>query len=148
VFEGSDACVSPVLSITEAPTHPQIRTLGTLQRINGVTQPAFAPRFRVSLHSHGGPAAAQRELLRLAGGGFWKRVDKVKISRYLEVRQVLARKSSQLVSGGGLARCQHHESVRRLAPLFVREAHHGHLQHRRVPQQGAFNLDGRNVLAA
>lgn len=44
-FADTDACVSPVLSITEAPDHPQIRALGTLRRVNGAIQPIVAPRF-------------------------------------------------------------------------------------------------------
>ena len=45
VFAGSDACVSPVLSFAEAPTHPHNAARGTYISIGGVTQPAPAPRF-------------------------------------------------------------------------------------------------------
>jgi alpha-methylacyl-CoA racemase len=44
VFEGSDACVSPVLSMTEAAAHPHNVARGTFLRIGEVTHPAPAPR--------------------------------------------------------------------------------------------------------
>ena len=45
VFEGSDACVAPVLSPGEAPTHPHNVHRGTFTEVAGVVQPAPAPRF-------------------------------------------------------------------------------------------------------
>ncbi|CAL9363031.1 CaiB/BaiF CoA transferase family protein [Streptomyces sp. enrichment culture] len=45
VFEGSDACVAPVLSLTEAPRHPHLAARGTFTATGGLTQPAPAPRF-------------------------------------------------------------------------------------------------------
>jgi alpha-methylacyl-CoA racemase len=45
VFEGSDACVAPVLSMDEAPHHPHNRLRGTFTEVAGVVQPAPAPRF-------------------------------------------------------------------------------------------------------
>ncbi len=45
VFEGSDACVSPVLTLGEAPGHPHNVARGTFTEIAGVVQPAPAPRF-------------------------------------------------------------------------------------------------------
>lgn len=45
VFEGTDACVAPVLSMTEAARHPQLAARGTLRDHGGVVQPAPAPRF-------------------------------------------------------------------------------------------------------
>jgi alpha-methylacyl-CoA racemase len=45
VFEGSDACVAPVLSLSEAPEHPHNRLRGTFTEVAGVVQPAPAPRF-------------------------------------------------------------------------------------------------------
>jgi alpha-methylacyl-CoA racemase len=44
-FEGSDACVSPVLSLAEAPVHPHNVARGTYVPSPGLTQPAAAPRF-------------------------------------------------------------------------------------------------------
>ncbi|MEQ8814705.1 MAG: CaiB/BaiF CoA-transferase family protein [Thalassobaculum sp.] len=45
VLEGTDACVAPVLTMAEAPGHPHNRARGTFVEIDGVTQPAPAPRF-------------------------------------------------------------------------------------------------------
>ena len=45
VFEGSDACVAPVLSYAEARDHPHLRARGTYVESHGVVQPAPAPRF-------------------------------------------------------------------------------------------------------
>lgn len=45
VFDGSDACVAPVLDMDEAPEHPHNRARGTFIEVGGVTQPAPAPRF-------------------------------------------------------------------------------------------------------
>lgn len=48
-FAGTDACVAPVLSLREAPAHPHLAARGTFVTVDGVVQPAPAPRF--------GPAA-------------------------------------------------------------------------------------------
>ena len=45
VFEGLDACVSPVLSLSEAAQHPHLAARGTVVERDGVPQPAAAPRF-------------------------------------------------------------------------------------------------------
>ncbi|MFI2436227.1 CaiB/BaiF CoA transferase family protein [Streptomyces sp. NPDC018693] len=45
VFEGSDACVAPVLTLREAPHHPHLAARGTFTDHAGLTQPAPAPRF-------------------------------------------------------------------------------------------------------
>ncbi|WP_174248514.1 CaiB/BaiF CoA transferase family protein [Streptomyces hundungensis] len=45
VFEGSDACVAPVLSLKEAPHHPHLAARATFTGHGGITQPAPAPRF-------------------------------------------------------------------------------------------------------
>ena len=45
VFEGTDACVAPVLSPWEAPSHPHMRARGTFTEVAGVVQPSPAPRF-------------------------------------------------------------------------------------------------------
>ncbi|GAA4233307.1 alpha-methylacyl-CoA racemase [Streptosporangium album] len=44
VFDGSDACVSPVLEMTEAADHPHNKARGTFVEVGGVRQPAPAPR--------------------------------------------------------------------------------------------------------
>lgn len=45
VLEGSDACVAPVLTMEEAPGHPHNRARSTFVEVDGVVQPAPAPRF-------------------------------------------------------------------------------------------------------
>ncbi|KUN03266.1 carnitine dehydratase [Streptomyces yokosukanensis] len=45
VFEGTDACVAPVLSLREAPHHPHLAARGTFTEQGGIIQPAPAPRF-------------------------------------------------------------------------------------------------------
>ena len=44
-FAGTDACVAPILSLTEAPEHPHLAERETFVEFNGVRQPAPAPRF-------------------------------------------------------------------------------------------------------
>ncbi|MET0902821.1 MAG: CaiB/BaiF CoA-transferase family protein [Acidimicrobiales bacterium] len=43
--EGTDACVAPVLTMSQAAQHPHIRARGTIIERDGVPQPAPAPRF-------------------------------------------------------------------------------------------------------
>ena len=45
LFEGTDACVAPVLTPSEAATHPHLQARQTYVTHHGVTQPAPAPRF-------------------------------------------------------------------------------------------------------
>ena len=45
VFEPTDACVSPVLDMSEAPSHPHNAARQTFVEIDGFAQPAPAPRF-------------------------------------------------------------------------------------------------------
>ena len=45
IFDGTDACVAPVLSWTEAPSHPHMKARGVFTEVDGVTQVAPAPRF-------------------------------------------------------------------------------------------------------
>ncbi|KFF95794.1 carnitine dehydratase [Streptomyces scabiei] len=57
VFEGSDACVAPVLSLREAPHHAHLAARGTFTDFGGITQPAPAPRFSATHTSvRSGPA--------------------------------------------------------------------------------------------
>ena len=55
VFEGTDACVTPVLEPREAPGHPHLAARGTFTEVDGVVQAAPAPRFS---RTPPGPAAA------------------------------------------------------------------------------------------
>jgi alpha-methylacyl-CoA racemase len=45
LLEGSDACFAPVLSLDEAPEHPHNKARGTFVTVDGIVQPAPAPRF-------------------------------------------------------------------------------------------------------
>jgi len=45
LLEGTDVCFAPVLSLAEAPRHPHLVERGTFVEVDGVTQPAPAPRF-------------------------------------------------------------------------------------------------------
>ena len=45
LLEGTDACFAPVLSMAEAPHHPHNVARSSFVDIDGVTQPAAAPRF-------------------------------------------------------------------------------------------------------
>jgi crotonobetainyl-CoA:carnitine CoA-transferase CaiB-like acyl-CoA transferase len=45
LLEGSDACVAPVLDLEEAYEHPHIKARNTYIEVDGVRQPAPAPRF-------------------------------------------------------------------------------------------------------
>ena len=45
VLEGTDSCFAPVLDMREAPEHPHFKARGSFIDLDGVTQPAPAPRF-------------------------------------------------------------------------------------------------------
>ncbi|MDP3660962.1 CaiB/BaiF CoA-transferase family protein, partial [Phenylobacterium sp.] len=45
LLEYTDACFAPVLSLTEAPEHPHAKARGSFVTIDGVVQPAPAPRY-------------------------------------------------------------------------------------------------------
>jgi alpha-methylacyl-CoA racemase len=85
IFEGTDACVAPVLSLAEAAQHPHNVARGSFITVNGVEQHAPAPRFsrcaaapvqaphRAGADSQevltaAGFSAAEIEQLRAAGG--------------------------------------------------------------------------------
>jgi alpha-methylacyl-CoA racemase len=71
IFTPSDACVAPVLSLTEAPEHPHLAARGTYVQRNGRTEPAPAPRFDRTPASLGDgppvPGTHSRELLEELG---------------------------------------------------------------------------------
>ena len=70
-FAGSDACVTPVLAIGEAPRHPHNAARGTFIEPDGVLQPAPAPRFSRTAAAPGAPprpaGADTREVLESCG---------------------------------------------------------------------------------
>jgi len=55
VFEDSDACVAPVMSLRDAAKHPHIRARGSITVHDEVLQPAPAPRFSRTQTSLGAP---------------------------------------------------------------------------------------------
>ncbi|MFT4299356.1 MAG: CaiB/BaiF CoA-transferase family protein [Aeromicrobium sp.] len=55
VFEGTDACVAPVVPLTEAYAHPHNVARGTYVERDGITQPAPAPRFSATPAELGTP---------------------------------------------------------------------------------------------
>jgi alpha-methylacyl-CoA racemase len=71
LLEGSDACFAPVLTLAEAPQHAHARARNGFIDVDGVVQPAAAPRFSRSLPEPPGPApssgAHTREVLEQAG---------------------------------------------------------------------------------
>jgi len=84
VFDGVEACVTPVSTMAEAPDHPHLAARGTFVEVAGVRQPAPAPRFSLTPGAITGPpppigadtdtalaawgvGADQRERLRAAG---------------------------------------------------------------------------------
>jgi alpha-methylacyl-CoA racemase len=56
LFDDVDACVAPVMKLTEASGHPHVAARQTLVEIDGVTQPAPAPRFSRTPGSIQGPS--------------------------------------------------------------------------------------------
>jgi alpha-methylacyl-CoA racemase len=71
VFEGIDACATPVLSLAEAARHPHNVARGTFITVDGVEQPAPAPRFSGHplrpVRSTRAPGADTVDVLREAG---------------------------------------------------------------------------------
>jgi alpha-methylacyl-CoA racemase len=45
LLEGTDACFAPVLSVAEAPDHAHLQARGAIIEVDGIKQPAPAPRF-------------------------------------------------------------------------------------------------------
>lgn len=73
LLQGSDACATPVLTLAEAVTHPQAQQRQSFVEVDGVMQPAPAPRFGRSRPGAPRPAPVvgqhTRELLAEAGYG-------------------------------------------------------------------------------
>lgn len=70
-LEGTDVCFAPVLTFKDAPTHPANRARQTYIEVDGITQPAPAPRFgrTPSQVAHGAHALGEDtdEVLRTIG---------------------------------------------------------------------------------
>lgn len=72
LMEGTDVCYAPVLSLSEAPGHPHNKARQTFLEIDGVVQPAPAPRFSRTVPKVQGPVpeAGQHNEQVLADWGF------------------------------------------------------------------------------
>jgi alpha-methylacyl-CoA racemase len=58
ILEGTDVCFAPVLTLGEAPSHPHNKARGAFVELDGVVQPAPAPRFSATpLELRSGPPA-------------------------------------------------------------------------------------------
>ncbi|HSC18130.1 MAG TPA: CaiB/BaiF CoA-transferase family protein [Rhizomicrobium sp.] len=76
---GSDVCYAPVLSLREAPRHPHNAARTTFVEIEGVTQPAPAPRFsRTQPAVPHGPRAADNDAALLAWGFSGEQIEALK----------------------------------------------------------------------
>jgi alpha-methylacyl-CoA racemase len=58
LLEGTDACFAPVLDFAEAAVHPHNRARDAYLEIDGITQPAPAPRFSATPAAVRSPPAA------------------------------------------------------------------------------------------
>lgn len=68
LFEGTDACVAPILSMEEAPAHPHNLARGVFVDVHGLVQPAPAPRFgRTPSEITGPPAVAGEHTVEVLG---------------------------------------------------------------------------------
>ena len=86
VFEGTESCFAPVLTLEEAPHHPHLRERATYVEVDGVTQPAPAPRFSRTVPST--PKAFQP----------WNREEAQEIlGSWLDGSQVLAAREAGLI---------------------------------------------------
>jgi len=82
VFEGTDACATPVLSLAEAPEHAHMKFRKTFVEVDGILQPGPAPRFSRTPSEIGNPpaAAAKPADQILAAWG----LDDLEISRFVD----------------------------------------------------------------
>ena len=71
-FAGSDACVAPVLNLSEARAHPHHLARSAYTQIDGIPQPAPAPRFGATPGRAGGrpPAPGEHTVEVLSAAGF------------------------------------------------------------------------------
>lgn len=72
LMEGTDVCFAPVLNFMEAPSHPANVARNSYIELDGMTQPAPAPRFSrtPSQVQHGGHDVGQDTADVLAAMGF------------------------------------------------------------------------------
>ncbi|MGG4053954.1 CaiB/BaiF CoA-transferase family protein [Delftia tsuruhatensis] len=83
LLQDTDACFAPVLTLEEAPAHPHLRARETFVEVDGVVQPAPAPRFSRTVPappraprpaSREGAMAALTDWLGLEQAGVWQEV--------------------------------------------------------------------------
>lgn len=60
LLEGTETCCTPILDMSEVTTHPHNVTRETFVSIDGITQPAPAPRFSRTISKIGSPAGPVR----------------------------------------------------------------------------------------
>ncbi len=77
IFSGTDACVAPVLDFDEAPQHAHAVARGAFVDIDGVTQPAPAPRFSRTPNATPGPPRSARNENPSASLAGWLTPDEV-----------------------------------------------------------------------
>lgn len=70
IMLGTDVCYAPVLSMTEAPKHPHNVARGAFVEIDGVVQPAPAPRFSRTVPEIQGPPQSADSRAALGAWGF------------------------------------------------------------------------------
>lgn len=61
IMDGSDSCLTPVLDLDEAPLHPHNQARKTFVELDGVIQPAPAPRFSRTVPEIQGPPVVPGE---------------------------------------------------------------------------------------
>jgi alpha-methylacyl-CoA racemase len=89
-LEGSDACVAPVLTLREAPAHAHAQARAAFIDIDGVVQPAPAPRFSRSTAAAPRatrPAGSDGEAVLLEAGFTRDEVDALQKAGALKVPQ-------------------------------------------------------------
>ncbi|MFH6784533.1 MULTISPECIES: CaiB/BaiF CoA transferase family protein [Methylobacterium] len=75
LLEGTDACVAPVLTLSEAPGHPHLAARETFVTHDGTVQPAPAPRFSgtpSAIRSPSGPLSLSQAIHRWSGEGSFR----------------------------------------------------------------------------
>jgi alpha-methylacyl-CoA racemase len=100
LLEGTDTCFAPVLTVDEAVAHPHNVARGTFAEIDGVVQPAAAPRFgRTPAVAGGAPARPGEhtaEVLREWG------IDSATVDELVEVGAVRQGRSGPRDRAGGI----------------------------------------------
>jgi alpha-methylacyl-CoA racemase len=83
LFDGTDACVTPVMDMAEAPLHPHNVARGTFIELEGIVQPAPAPRFSATPGAIQGPPplpGAHNDAVLRDWGFDAKRIERLRIT--------------------------------------------------------------------